>query len=56
SEKVNECPDYKTAGPNSCFFNKSDTSLWVDYNITVVATNSRGASVSEPVVVDVANI
>ncbi|XP_026784847.3 prolactin receptor a [Pangasianodon hypophthalmus] len=56
SEKVYECPDYKTAGPKSCFFNKSDTSLWVYYNITVVATNSVGTSVSEPVVVDVAYI
>ncbi|XP_017348546.1 prolactin receptor a isoform X1 [Ictalurus punctatus] len=56
SEKVYECPDYKMAGPNSCYFNKSDTSLWVSYNITVVATNSMGTSVSEPVVVDVAYI
>ncbi|XP_060790940.1 prolactin receptor a isoform X2 [Neoarius graeffei] len=56
SEEVQECRDYKTAGPNSCFFNKSDTSLWVNYNITVVATNSMGTSVSEPVVVDVAYI
>ncbi|XP_058272122.1 prolactin receptor a isoform X2 [Hemibagrus wyckioides] len=56
SDKVYECPDYKTAGPNSCFFNKSDTSLWVNYNITVVATNSVGSRVSEPFEVDVARI
>ncbi|TSY69830.1 prolactin receptor [Bagarius yarrelli] len=56
SDKVNECPDYKTAGPNSCFFNKSDTSLWVNYNITVMATNSVGSSMSEPFEVDVARI
>ncbi|GAA6107428.1 prolactin receptor a isoform X1, partial [Tachysurus ichikawai] len=56
SDKVYECPDYKTAGPNSCFFNKSDTSLWVNYNITVMATNSMGSSISEPIEVDVAHI
>lgn len=56
SETVYECPDYKTAGNNSCFFNKNDTSLWVNYNITVVATNALGKNISEPVEVDVAYI
>lgn len=51
-----ECSDYRSAGPNSCFFNKNDTSLWVNYNITVVATNAMGRSISEPVEVDVVYI
>ncbi|KAK1787465.1 hypothetical protein P4O66_002940 [Electrophorus voltai] len=56
SETVYECPDYRTAGKNSCFFSKNDTSLWVNYNISVVATNAMGSSVSEPVDVDVVYI
>ncbi|XP_066502160.1 prolactin receptor a [Hoplias malabaricus] len=56
SETVYECPDYKTAGENSCFFSKNDTSLWVNYNISVVATNALGRSISEPVEVDVVYI
>ncbi|KAA0719834.1 prolactin receptor [Triplophysa tibetana] len=56
SETVYECSDYKTAGENSCFFNKNDTSLWVNYNITVVATNALGKNISEPGEVDVAYI
>lgn len=56
SGTVNECPDYRTAGENSCFFNKNDTSLWVNYNITVVASNALGKNISEPVEVDVAFI
>lgn len=53
---VYECPDYRTAGENSCFFNKNDTSLWVNYNITVVATNALGKNISDPVEVDVVYI
>ncbi|XP_072518226.1 prolactin receptor a [Salminus brasiliensis] len=56
SETVYECPDYKTAGENTCFFSKNDTSLWVNYNITVVASNTMGKSISEPVEVDVVYI
>ncbi|XP_052393311.1 prolactin receptor-like [Carassius gibelio] len=56
SETIYECPDYRTAGDNSCFFNKNDTSLWVNYNITVVATNALGKNISDPVEVDVAYI
>uniref|UniRef100_A0A673L4L5 Prolactin receptor n=1 Tax=Sinocyclocheilus rhinocerous TaxID=307959 RepID=A0A673L4L5_9TELE len=56
SETVYECPDYRTAGENSCFFNKNDTSLWVNYNITVVATNALGKNISDPVEVDVVYI
>uniref|UniRef100_A0A8C2Z434 Prolactin receptor n=1 Tax=Cyclopterus lumpus TaxID=8103 RepID=A0A8C2Z434_CYCLU len=56
SETVYECPDYHTAGENSCFFNKNDTSIWVNYNITVVATNALGRAFSDPVEIDVVYI
>lgn len=56
SETVRECPDYYTAGENSCFFNKNDTSIWVNYNITVVATNALGSTFSDPVDIDVVYI
>lgn len=56
SETVYECPDYQTAGENSCFFNKNDTSIWVNYNITVVATNALGSAFSDPADIDVVYI
>ncbi|XP_034048205.1 prolactin receptor a [Thalassophryne amazonica] len=56
SDTVFECPDYHTAGENSCFFNKNNTSIWVNYNITVVATNAFGSNFSDPVDVDVVYI
>ncbi|XP_040052833.2 prolactin receptor a [Gasterosteus aculeatus] len=56
SDAVHECPDYRTAGENSCFFNKNNTAIWVNYNITVVATNSLGSAYSDPVEVDVVYI
>lgn len=56
SDTVHECPDYQTAGENSCFFNKNNTSIWVNYNITVVATNELGSTFSDSVDVDVVYI
>ncbi|XP_077398447.1 prolactin receptor a [Vanacampus margaritifer] len=56
SDFVYECPDYFTGGENSCFFNKNNTSIWVNYNITVVATNRLGSNFSDPVDVDVVYI
>lgn len=56
SDTVYECPDYQTAGENSCFFNKNHTSIWVNYNITVVATNELGSTFSDSVDVDVVYI
>ncbi|XP_064901206.1 prolactin receptor isoform X2 [Columba livia] len=55
-ERVYECPDYKTAGPNSCYFDKKHTSFWTIYNITVKATNEIGSNVSDPLYVDVTYI
>nr|QOQ57005.1 prolactin receptor [Pelodiscus sinensis] len=53
---INECPDYRTAGPNSCYFDKKHTSLWAIYNITIKATNKMGSNISEPQYVDVTYI
>ncbi|XP_029371281.1 prolactin receptor a [Echeneis naucrates] len=56
SDTIYECSDYHTAGENSCFFNKNDTSIWVNYNITVVASNALGSTFSDPVDIDVVYI
>ncbi|XP_035876109.1 prolactin receptor isoform X2 [Phyllostomus discolor] len=53
---IYECPDYKTSGPNSCFFNRKFTSIWTVYVITVNATNQMGSSISNPYYVDVAYV
>ncbi|KAM6328899.1 LOW QUALITY PROTEIN: prolactin receptor [Alca torda] len=55
-EQVYECPDYRTAGPNSCYFDKKHTSFWTIYNITVRATNEMGSNFSDPHYVDVTYI
>ncbi|NXL32093.1 PRLR protein, partial [Glaucidium brasilianum] len=55
-QQVYECPDYRTAGPNSCYFDKKHTSFWTIYNITVRASNKIGSNVSDPHYVDVTYI
>uniref|UniRef100_A0A8C2Y867 Prolactin receptor n=1 Tax=Coturnix japonica TaxID=93934 RepID=A0A8C2Y867_COTJA len=55
-EKIYECPDYRTSGPNSCYFNKNHTNPWTTYNITVTATNEIGSNSSDPQYVDVTSI
>ncbi|KAM8960887.1 prolactin receptor [Pelodytes ibericus] len=51
-----ECPDYHTSGPNSCFFDKAHTSIWVYYYIYIKATNALGSNVSELHEMDIVHI
>ncbi|KAI7812776.1 prolactin receptor b [Triplophysa rosa] len=56
SAEVFECPDYHSAGNNSCYFDKRHTLIWIIYNITVVASNALGKTYSDSVEVDVMDI
>uniref|UniRef100_A0A3B5LNU5 Prolactin receptor n=1 Tax=Xiphophorus couchianus TaxID=32473 RepID=A0A3B5LNU5_9TELE len=52
---VRECPDYVSAGENSCFFDKRHTSFWAEYIMMVVATNALGNASAQFQIPDVMN-
>lgn len=51
-----ECPDYVSAGPNSCHFDSSHTSIWKIYCLNVTAITSHGNYTSQEHCLDVAEI
>lgn len=51
-----ECPDYVTAGPNSCHFDSSHTSIWRVYCMNVTAVTARRNYTSPEHCLDVAEI
>ncbi|KAM7375534.1 hypothetical protein PAMA_014579 [Pampus argenteus] len=51
-----ECPDYTTAGPNSCHFDSSHTSVWKIYCINVTAVTANRNYTSQEHCLDVAEI
>ncbi|XP_029375501.1 prolactin receptor isoform X2 [Echeneis naucrates] len=53
---THECPDYVTAGPNSCHFDSSHTSVWKMYCMAVTAITARGNFTSQEHCLDVADI
>uniref|UniRef100_A0A3B5AP82 Growth hormone receptor-like n=1 Tax=Stegastes partitus TaxID=144197 RepID=A0A3B5AP82_9TELE len=51
-----QCPDYVSAGPNSCHFDSSHTSIWRAYCMNVTAVTTRRNYTSQEHCVDVAEI
>lgn len=51
-----ECPDYVTAGPNSCHFDSSHTTVWNVYCMTVTAVTAARNYTSQQHCLDVADI
>ncbi|KAM6945337.1 prolactin receptor [Aplochiton taeniatus] len=51
-----ECPDYKTGGPNSCYFDSTHTTVWRMYCLEVTARTATGNFTSKAHFLDVAEI
>ncbi|XP_058510725.1 prolactin receptor-like isoform X1 [Solea solea] len=51
-----ECPDYTSAGPNSCHFDKSHTNVWKIYCINVTAVTAHRNYTSQQRCLDIADI
>lgn len=51
-----ECPDYKTAGPNSCHFDGRHTAVWHVYCMNVTAVTAARNYTSRQHCLDVADI
>lgn len=51
-----ECPDYKSAGPHSCHFDGSHTTVWSVYCMNVTAITSAKNYTSQQHCLDVADI
>ncbi|XP_028811203.1 prolactin receptor isoform X1 [Denticeps clupeoides] len=53
---VQECPDYVTGGPNSCYFDAAHTLIWEVYCMNVTAKSRSGRVTSQEHCLDVAEI
>ncbi|MFT7808645.1 prolactin receptor-like [Arapaima gigas] len=51
-----ECPDYTTGGPNSCYFDSQHTQVWEVYCMNVTVTGALGNQTSDEHCLDVAEI
>lgn len=51
-----ECPDYVTAGPNSCFFDEKRTQVWQIYCMNITAHTRSGPITSPLYCLDVVDI
>lgn len=51
-----ECPDYGTAGPHSCHFDGSHTTIWSVYCMNVMAVTATRNYTSQQHCLDVADI